>query len=439
MPYRPDPLAALAPYLAGRRDAIMDAWRRKVTADPKLTTGTSLPRAQLNDHLPALLHDFERRLAARDGQARATAVAEQRGDASAHGLHRWQQGFDLSEVSRELGRLNECVVAELDQCAAVHPELPQGVMAQARSIWAELYSVVIGSSTSQYFELQQLEAAGHVADLERALETLRELEAQRAALWQQAAHDLRGNLGVVAIATAGLTSTKATLDARDKFLGSLDRNVRALHRLLEDVTSLARLQGGQEQRVVAAMDASRLLRELAEGAQAAANDRQLWLTFDGPLALVVDGDAVKVSRIVQNLVLNAIKYTHHGGVFVSWGGSVENDAARWFIQVSDTGPGLQAQHSAPLAGALEAASDQAKVVAADDKRGDVSHVKPTPHDAAATPQDNASRASGHQEGEGIGLSIVKRLCALLDATLEVDSTIGEGTTFRILLPKQYDN
>ncbi len=437
MPDRPDPLAALAPYLAGRRDAIMDAWRRKVTADPKLTTGTSLPRAQLNDHLPALLHDFERRLAARDVQARATAVADQKGDASAHGLHRWQQGFDLSEVSRELGRLNECVVAELDQCAAVHPELPQGVMAQARSIWAELYSVVIGSSTSQYFELQQLEAAGHVADLERALETLRELEAQRAALWQQAAHDLRGNLGVVAIATAGLTSTKATLDARDKFLGSLDRNVRALYRLLEDVTSLARLQGGQEQRTVAAIDASSLLRELAEALLAAADDRDLLLTFDGPATLAVDGDAVKIRRIVQNLVLNAIKYTHQGGVFVSWGGNVENDAARWFIQVSDTGPGLHAQHSAPLAGALEEASDQAKVVASDSRRGDVSHAKPTLPAVSTNPQ--VTRTPGHQEGEGIGLSIVKRLCTLLDATLEVNSIIGEGTTFRILLPKQYGN
>jgi signal transduction histidine kinase len=44
----------------------------------------------------------------------------------------------------------------------------------------------------------------------------------------------------------------------------------------------------------------------------------------------------------------------------------------------------------------------------------------------------------HQStGEGIGLSIVKRLCALLDATMELESKIDVGTTFRILLPRQY--
>ena len=48
-----------------------------------------------------------------------------------------------------------------------------------------------------------------------------------------------------------------------------------------------------------------------------------------------------------------------------------------------------------------------------------------------------TRAAYQQEGEGIRLSIVKRLCGLLDATIEVDSKIGEGTTFRVLLPRQY--
>jgi signal transduction histidine kinase len=435
MPIRHDQLVQLASYLAQRRDAVMEAWRTKVTVDPKLTTGTSLPRAQLHDHLPALLEDFERRLVAGDSQTRAAAVDEQKGDAAAHGLHRWQQGFDLSEVSRELGRLNECVVAELDDCAIVHPEMAHSVMAEARTVWAALYSVAIGSSISRYFELQQLEAAGHVADLEQALHSLRELEVQRAELWQQAAHDLRGNLGVVVMATAGLTSAQVSADARQKFLGSLDRNVRALHRLLEDVTSLARLQGGQELRSLARMDASRLLRELAESVQSMADERNLLLTFDGPETLMVEGDAIKTMRIVQNLVLNAIKYTPQGGVYVSWGQSGEADADRWFIQVKDTGPGFHSGPGAPLAGALGVATDQAKDVVADEISGEVTHVKRAQPGVPLARLDK--RAVYQQDGEGIGLSIVKRLCGMLDATLEVDSKVDEGTTFRVLLPRQY--
>jgi light-regulated signal transduction histidine kinase (bacteriophytochrome) len=42
-------------------------------------------------------------------------------------------------------------------------------------------------------------------------------------------------------------------------------------------------------------------------------------------------------------------------------------------------------------------------------------------------------------GEGIGLSIVKRLCELLEATLELESTLGSGTTFRVVLPRDYQH
>ena len=41
-------------------------------------------------------------------------------------------------------------------------------------------------------------------------------------------------------------------------------------------------------------------------------------------------------------------------------------------------------------------------------------------------------------GEGIGLSIVKRLCEILDASLEIESIRDKGTTFRILFPKHFN-
>ena len=195
-------LAALAAHIGQRRSALLHAWRAAVTSDPTLTTGASLARAQLHDHIPALLADYERTLTSGE-VAKASDVQDVlHGDAAAHGLHRWQQGFDLAEVTRELGRLNECVVDELENYAAAHPALDHGVMASARKIWARQYDAAISASTSQYFRLQQIEASSNIKDLEQALETLQELEQQRAQLWQQAAHDLRGNVGVVANATA---------------------------------------------------------------------------------------------------------------------------------------------------------------------------------------------------------------------------------------------
>ncbi|MGM9486827.1 ATP-binding protein [Ideonella sp. YS5] len=434
----------MATHISQRRGAILQAWRKAVTADPTLTSGASLPRAQLHDHIPALLVDFEQRLtAASSGQAADARTADakdarkvQKGDAAAHGLHRWQQGFDLAEVTRELSQLNECVVVELDAYALANPRLDPGVMPSARKIWAQQFGAAMGASTSQYFRLQQLEAHSHIKDLEHALEALRELEQNRAHLWQQAAHDLRGNLGVVANATAGLASPNASDLARAKFLRMLDRNVTALRLLLNDVTSLARLQGGQEHRHAEEMDAAAVLRDVCEGLQASAQEQDLYLRFDGPAALWVEGDPVKTRRIVQNLVLNAIKYTDQGGVTVSWGDSVGGDAERWFVQVKDTGPGFHAGPGSQLAGALEEATDQARQISTDAAQGEVTHADGRL--AETRPLERGDLRPVHQNaGEGIGLSIVKRLCELLDATLEVESKIGVGTSFRIVLPRKY--
>ena len=415
-------LAALATWLGQRRDKILHAWRAAVRTDPQLTTGDSLPRAQLYDHIPALLHAFEHKLD--PAAAGAVALEEQQESAAAHGLHRWQQGYDLREVTRELGLLNECVVIELERYAEERPRLAHEVMASARRIWAGLCSIGIAESTAQYFRLQQVEARGHMLDLEQALERLRELEQTRAELWQQAAHDLRGNLGVVANATAGLTQHRTGDAARDRLLRLLGRNVASLRHLLDDVTALARLQAGQQQRRVSTFDVAQLGHELAEDLQSFAEQRRLKLRCIGPAPFMVEGDAVKIRRIAQNLVINAIKYTRDGGIDLAWGDSAADDTRRWVLRVEDSGPGFHAGPGAPMAGALEEATGVAREsdAAPDAIEGDL------PVDA---------RPVSQEQGEGIGLSIVKRLCELLDASVEMESVAGHGTRFRILLPRQY--
>lgn len=412
-------LAIVADRVASRRDAILAAWRDAIKRDPSLSTGDSLPRAQLYDHIPELIGRYERELRLSAGGALEVRDGAGGEAAAAHGLQRWQQGYDLREVTRELSRLNECVVNELEFHTKINPDLDTEVMAAARRIWAALYGTCIEESTAQYFNLQQREAAGHLKDLETALEEVRELELQRAELWQQAAHDLRGNLSVVATATAGLSRAPAQSPPSDRLLDILKRNVGSLHHLLDDVTSLARLQAGREHRQLERIDIARLLNDLCEGMRELADQRHLFLRCAGPAPFVVETDPIKTRRIAQNLILNAIKYTHHGGLTVGWGDSAPEDGKRWVLTISDTGPGLHTGSTASMTAALEDATQGAHGV-----------------DAAA-PTSTVAPAPQAEAGEGIGLSIVKRLCELLDAAIEIESDASTGTTFRILIPRQY--
>ena len=147
-------LSGLASHLEARRETILRAWRKSIDRDPEMNTGASLPRAQLDDHIPALLDAFGRRLRLLTVKETVPLKEEDKGDASAHGLQRWQQGYDLREVTREWGRLQLCLADELESYASSHPEVAPGVMSTARRAWAELCTEGASESVAKYFQLQ---------------------------------------------------------------------------------------------------------------------------------------------------------------------------------------------------------------------------------------------------------------------------------------------
>lgn len=419
-------LAAVSAELRSRREAILEAWRQAVTHDPKMTTSATLPRAQLTDHIPILLEAFERLLNP-GPEPQEPAVAQQQEAAAAHGLHRWQQGYNLKEVLRELGHLNECMVVELDGYAKTRPHFEHHIMAAARRLWAEFCREEASASVAEYFRLQQMEANGHINDLQQAVDELRALSDERAKLLHEAAHDLRGNLNVVLTATAALNKTEVAEVAHYNFLRILDRNVLSLQHLLDDVLEMARLQAGKDRPRIAPVNVAQLLGELCEDMQEFSRQRGLSLNSSGPSPFLVEGDAIKIRRITQNLIINALKYTRKGSVKVAWAGSATDDPKRWAITVQDTGPGLSGGRSTALTGALQEATDLVPTRGSED----------TASAAAASHGSTEPPGLADSGGEGIGLSIVKRLAELLDASVEVRTDPGVGTTFRVLLPRRY--
>jgi signal transduction histidine kinase len=344
-----------------------------------------------------------------------------------HGLHRWQQGYRLQELIKECGHLQFCLYAELGRFAERNPEVEPETLAEAQRQIMALVNDTISESAGQYERMQQAEAAGHVGDLRGALANVTQIERHRATLYHQAVHDLKNDVVGVNLAAALLDNPAMAESNRVESATFLKQAVVGLNTMLEELMELARLQAGQETRKIATFDAASLLTELCTAHQPFASERKLFLKVRGPTRLTVEGDAEKTRRLAKNLVGNALKYTPRGGVAVSWGKEKET----WWLMVKDTGPGLLSGPGSPLVTGLQGATASAKE--SDDKaiasKNEVSQVLPAPWDATI-----AAALSPHQPGEGIGLSIVKRLCELLDASIEIASSAETGTTFRVVFP-----
>ena len=423
-------LQALAGYLSQRREQILRAWHERLDADPELTVFSTLSRTQFNDHIPAVLAGFEHRLRLAGTTDEGQVAALENASAAEHGLHRWQQGYDQRQTMREWGHLQQCLLEELEQFDAANPQLERAAMVVARRALARMCSDGLIESGARYLRLQQAEATARLGDLEQAVVELQRLEQQRAEGWRQAAHDLRGSVGIISNASV-LLNRDLSEAQRSQFSKILQRGVSSLHTLLSDLIDVARLEAGKERRRISNFDAGQTLRDLCDTMRNAAAERNLFLLAQGPDSLPVSGDRAKMLRIAQNLMLNGLKATEQGGVRVVW----EGREAHWSLSVQDTGPGFTRGPAASLEHALKHATEEAHEVEAHSAAD--SAAPPAPAPAATLASQSGHRPIEALAGEGIGLSIVKRLCELLDASLELETEPGAGTSFRVTFPRVY--
>lgn len=418
-----DVLGAFADYLRVERPHILDGWRRCVDADPTITTVSTLARAQFVDHIPQVLDALEQQLRARRVADREQAAAEQRERAAEHGVHRWMHGYHHRETMREWGHLQLCLTDTIERFAFAHPGLDPVGLARARRLLTEFFVECTVESAAHHVTLQETEAATRLQDLERVLENVRDMERQRAELWREAAHDLRGNIGVVKVAASVLTRGY-DVPQQTEAIRLVQRGAESLTHLLNDLISLARLEAGRERCDIERFDAAELVRDICATLQPLASERRLFLKVEAPESLELVGDAVKTRRIAQNLLLNALKYTETGGVQVGCQAVVVGAVPSFRLTVQDTGVGFAEGPPTPLAEALNDATREA-------------HSLGTEGKAPPPTLPSRSHYKTLQSGEGVGLAIVKRLCELLHATIELESEPGTGTTVRVTFPREF--
>lgn len=310
-------LAALADHLAAHREPILTSMRKAVSEDPRLAVAAKLPRAQFQDHLPQLLGAFEARLRARTQREELKAADREVENAEQHGRHRWHQGYNLGETILEWRHLHECLLREIERFIDLKT-MSMPAMRLAMRDLATLLGEGVSESAQEHALLHQLESQARAAELSQALERARAIEAASSHTWREALHDLRGSMGLVRNASAVLVRDALPENARAQSKDILKRGVAAVAELLEELTDLARLESGQERVNITSFDAADVLSRLCTTTRPLAATQGLFLHTEGPEELMVSGDAMKVHRIAQNLLLNAIKYTQQGGVWVRW-------------------------------------------------------------------------------------------------------------------------
>jgi signal transduction histidine kinase len=426
--------SALADYLHGSRRRILRCWHSRVCHDPELITVRSLSFAQFTDSIPKVLDAFEQWLRTSGARAGRAAQELQRQGASAHGLNRWQQGFALREITREWTHLHCCLLRYLEHYAR-RRRGEAATLRLARGSLARTCGDGASESVECYARLKEDEASARTRDLLAAVAELQQAAQLRGEVLRQAAHDLRGSVGIISNVTGSLGRIDSDT-TRMHALRTLDRAVAATRSLLTDLLDLTRLEAGDDQLQLHSLDASALLRELAESLRAEAAARALFLKLEGPASLPVRTDATKLKRIVQNLVLNAIKVTQRGGVTIRWCVAPDNPE-QWALEIIDTGPGLDGTSASPIVEALLRATRLRRAREAESglptelpcsagPAGEQSAVALAAAPAAPPSADGTG-------GEGIGLAIVKRLCDLLGAGIELESG-PPGSTFRIQFP-----
>lgn len=230
---------------------------------------------------------------------------------------------------------------------------------------------------------------------------LRRLEVMRRDFVANVSHEVKTPVTAIkAAAETLLDSEGADPAATLQFLKVIIRQADRLQAILEDLLSLARIEQESEQRQleVKPVRLVGLLRNAVETCAARAAKRDARIEVTCPDYLVIPVNASLIEQAVVNLIDNAIKYGPDGGQIIA---SAQRLGEEVILSVKDKGPGIPSEHL-PRIFERFYRTDRAR-----------------------------SRELG---GTGLGLAIVKHIAAAHGGRVSVDSTVGQGSTFRIHLP-----
>ena len=240
------------------------------------------------------------------------------------------------------------------------------------------------------------------AELDEKAEALRRADEVKSRFLSHVSHEFRTPVNsVLALTRLLLTRADGELTPeQEKQVGYIRDATQQLADMVNDLLDLAKVESGKTEVRLTHVDVSQFLGATRGLMRPLATNEAVSLIFEEPSpGLVFESDESKLGQILRNLVSNALKFTQRGEVRVKAAPSKSSNEITF--TVSDTGIGI-------------APEDQERIFHAFTQ---IQHSIQT-----------------QVKGTGLGLSLSRRLAVLLGGTLDVESTVGLGSTFSLTLP-----
>lgn len=238
-------------------------------------------------------------------------------------------------------------------------------------------------------------------ELKRLNEEVLELTHSRLVFFTNISHELRTPLTLIADPVEMLLEDTGIKGKSRELLKMVQRNALALQQLVSNILDFRKIQNGKMELKLYRFDIVKTLTMWVGDFQLTAERKQIRLHLDvdnlkGSHEMIADQE--KISRIVFNLLSNALKYTPAGGeIFVS----LKDEGANLRLDVRDTGKGIS-------------------------------------QDEADKIFERFFQAKGAASGTGIGLALVKSFVELHHGEARVESELGKGSDFIVVIPREQE-
>ena len=244
--------------------------------------------------------------------------------------------------------------------------------------------------------------------LKQEKEKAENLARLKAEFLNQVSHELRTPLaviiGYIECITDGLYGEIES--KHHEILQVVAKQSTHLKNMIDQILIYSRLEAGKQPLRIEELQLTKVINDLKDTFEFLCRQKGIELRWELPRdPLSIRSDATRLKEVVSNLLQNAVKYTDRGAITVRVGKHPSTDSAT--VEVQDTGMGISEQH---LMNIFEPFM-QVHKTSTENSRG----------------------------GIGLGLSIVKKHLEQIGGTVTVQSELGKGSSFRIVLPRNYGN